>query len=152
MTSKRNAKKVKESVTVKTEIVFPNDTNPMGILLGGRLVEWMDIAAAITAQNHAENICVTAQINNIKFEHSSQVGDIIHITAKITRAYNSSMEIIVIAESRKSVNSKKQQIAIGYFTYVAINKVGEATIVPKLMPITKLEKQLFNSALNRKFK
>lgn len=150
MKNKSISKKVKQSVTIKTEIVFPNDTNPMGILLGGRLVEWMDIAAAVSAQNHAESICVTVQINNIKFEHSAKIGDIIHITAKITRAFNSSMEILVTAEARKAINSKQKQIALGYFTFVAINEDGIKTFVPKLIPISKLEKQLYTSALKRK--
>lgn len=46
-----------DSLIFKTEVVCPNDTNPMGILKGGRLVEWMDIAAAVSAQTHAEKIC-----------------------------------------------------------------------------------------------
>ena len=55
------------SETIKTEVVCPNDTNPMGILQGGRLVEWMDIAAAVCAQTHAEKICVTASIDKVDF-------------------------------------------------------------------------------------
>ena len=73
------------SETVKTEVVCPNDTNPMGMLQGGRLVQWMDIAAAVCAEIHAEKICVTAMINKVDFKHPAFVGDIITIRAKITR-------------------------------------------------------------------
>src|ERR1019366_1029322 len=83
------------SLTIKTEVVCPNDTNPMGILQGGRLVQWMDIAAAVCAQTHAEKICVTASINQVDFNAPAKVGDIITIRASLTRAFNSSMEIFV---------------------------------------------------------
>ncbi|MBK7816171.1 MAG: hypothetical protein IPJ60_00645 [Sphingobacteriaceae bacterium] len=89
-----------------TEIVCPNDTNPMGILQGGRLVQWMDIASAVCAQNHSEHICVTASIDSVKFKSPAKVGDIITIKARITRAFNSSMEIFVQAWAKKLEGSK----------------------------------------------
>ena len=80
-------KSPKDSETIMTQVVCPNDTNPMGILQGGKLVQWMDIASAVCAQNHAENICVTASIDSVKFKSPAKVGDIITIKAKITRAF-----------------------------------------------------------------
>lgn len=85
------------SATIKTEVVCPNDTNPMGMLQGGQLVYWMDIAAAVCAQVHSEKICVTASIDSMNFRAPAKVGDIITIQAKITRAFISSMEIQVRA-------------------------------------------------------
>ena len=90
-----------DSITVKTEVVCPNDANPMGMLQGGRLVEWMDIAAAVCAQTHSGKICVTASINQVDFNQPAKTGDIITITATITRAFNTSMEIFVQAFARK---------------------------------------------------
>lgn len=98
ITTKRKKQKTpKESETIMTEVVCPNDTNPMGILQGGKLVQWMDIASAVCAQNHAEHICVTASIDSVKFKTPAKVGDIITIQAKMTRAFSSSMEIFVQA-------------------------------------------------------
>ena len=94
------------SETIKTEVVCPNDSNPMGILQGGKLVEWMDIAAAVCAQTHAGKICVTASINHVDFNAAATVGDIVTIHATITRAFNSSMEIFVRSFARKVLHEK----------------------------------------------
>jgi acyl-CoA hydrolase len=88
------------SKTTKTEVVCPNDTNPMGILQGGRLVQWMDIAAAVCAQTHSGKICVTVSIDTVSFIRPAYVGDILTIEAKITRAFTTSMEIMVSAWSK----------------------------------------------------
>ncbi len=139
-----------ESNTTKTEVVCPNDTNPMGILQGGRLVEWMDIAAAVCAQTHAEKICVTASINHVDFVQSAMVGDIITINAKITRAFKSSMEILVKAYARKVLEGEHYLISEAYFTFVALNKIGESTMVNQFVPTTPEEELEFEAALGRK--
>ncbi len=97
----KNHKTPAESRITKTEVVCLNDTNPMGMLKGGWLVEWMDVTAAVCAQTHAGNICVTASINQVDFNTSARVGDIIKINAKITRAFATSMEVLVQAFARK---------------------------------------------------
>lgn len=149
-------KKVKQykppsaSVTIKTEVVCPNDTNPMGILQGGRLVEWMDIAAAVCAQTHAGKICVTASINQVNFNAAAKIGDIITISAKITRAFNTSMEIFVQAFARKVLAGKKYLISEAYFTFVALDADGKASLVIEVNPVTLPEKAQFNAALLRR--
>lgn len=110
------------SETIKTEVVCPNDTNPMGILQGGRLVQWMDIAVAVSAQTHADGICVTASIDNVKFYHSAKVGDILTIRARVTRAFNTSMEIMVEAFVRDVYHNNPKPLSLAYFTFVAIDK------------------------------
>lgn len=138
------------SATTKTEIVCANDTNPMGFLLGGKLVQWMDIAAAVCAQTHAENICVTASINAVDFLNSARVGDIIQITAKITRSYNTSMEIYTEAFARSVQRNKVHPISSAFFTFVALDDHGNLTSVPAVKPKTAAEKQLYNTALLRR--
>ena len=91
----KKIKTSKNSETIMTEIVCPNDTNPMGILQGGRLVQWMDIASAICAQNHAEHICVTASIDSVKFKTPAKVGDIITIKAIINYNITNILENII---------------------------------------------------------
>ena len=115
------------SETVKTEVVCPNDTNPMGMLQGGRLVQWMDIAAAVCAEIHAEKICVTAMINKVDFKHPAFVGDIITIRAKITRAFNTSMEIFVQASSRKVLTGKNIVISEAFFIFVAVVPIFDSS-------------------------
>ena len=76
-----------------TELVLPNDTNVFGNLMGGRLMYWMDIAAALSAQRHCNSAVVTASVDNISFENPIKLGNVVHIQAKISRAFNTSMEI-----------------------------------------------------------
>ncbi|MBK7310211.1 MAG: acyl-CoA thioesterase [Sphingobacteriaceae bacterium] len=138
------------SETIMTEIVCPNDTNPMGILQGGRLVQWMDIASAVCAQNHSEHICVTASIDSVKFKSPAKVGDIITIKARITRAFNSSMEIFVQAWAKKVRGQQAYLINESYFTFVALDDNAKPVAVPTVKPGSVSEKKQFADADKRK--
>jgi acyl-CoA hydrolase len=127
------------SETTMTEVVCPNDTNPMGMLQGGRLVQWMDIAGAICAQRHAEQICVTSYIDGLSFMASAKVGDIITVKAKITRAFNTSMEINVKAWSKNIHTKEASLINEAHFIFVAIGPTGTPVQVPSLKPVTDEE-------------
>lgn len=144
------AKTPSDSEIIKTEVVCPNDTNPMGLLLGGRLVQWMDIAAAICAQTHAEKICVTASIDHVIFKNSARVGDVISIKARITRAFTTSMEIFVEAHSRNVLSRETQLVNEAYFIFVALDSHAHVTPVIPVQPVTKAEKEKYSSALKRK--
>lgn len=150
MAKKIAAKKPADSLTIKTEVVCPNDTNPMGILQGGRLVEWMDIAAAVCAQTHAEKICVTALIDKVAFKSAAKIGDIITVKACITRAFHSSMEIQTQSFARKVLGSENILISEAYFLFVALDEEGKPGAVPSVKPITAGEKKLYADALVRK--
>ena len=71
---------------------MPNDTNTLGNLMGGNLLNWMDIAAAISAQRHCRRVCVTAAVNNVSFERPIRLADVVIIDAQVTRAFTSSMD------------------------------------------------------------
>ena len=146
----KKPKTPKASETIMTEVVCPNDTNPMGILQGGRLMQWMDIASAVCAQNHAEHICVTASIDSVKFKTPAKVGDIITIKAKMTRAFTSSMEIFVQAWAKKVISQKAYLINEAYFTFVAIDDYANPSEVPALKPLTVAEKKEYQNAEKRK--
>lgn len=141
-----------ESETIKTEVVCPDDTNPMKILQGGRLVEWMDIAAAVCAQTHSGKVCVTASIKQVDFYAAAESGDIITILAKITRAFNASMEIYVSAFARKVLGGKNCLISEAYFTFVAINENGKPVNAVQVKPVTAAERKQFAKAKIRKTK
>lgn len=140
------------SLTVKTEVVCPNDTNPLGILQGGRLVQWMDIAAAVCAQTHAEGICVTASIDNVHFYHSAKVGDILTIQAKITRAFNTSMEIMVEATARGVIDQTSRPLSLAYFTFVAIDEHAKKRTVAPVAVQTEEDEINYRQAGERKEK
>lgn len=138
------------SKVYKTEVVCPNDTNPLGILQGGRLVQWMDVAAAVCAQNHAGRISVTASIDTVSFKRPVQVGDVLYIMAMITRAFTTSMEIRVSVWSKNIQEKKKHEVSESFFTFVALDENGKATAIPGVKPRTNSEVELYNKALKRK--
>lgn len=139
-----------DSKTIMTQVVYPNDANPMGMLQGGKLVQWMDTASAICAQTHAERIAVTVSMDNVRFKKPAKIGDIVMITAKATRAFDKSIEIFVQAWSRNIFSNDVQLINEAYFTFVALDDNASPSILPILKPVTKEEKDLYEKALERK--
>ncbi len=138
------------SETIMTEVVYPNDANPMGMLQGGRLVQWMDTASAICAQTHAGRIAVTASIDKVEFKNPAKVGDIISINAKVTRSFDKSMEIHVRAWSRKVLSGEIYPISDAYFIFVALDDNANPALVPKLKPESAEEKSNYKDALSRR--
>lgn len=143
-------KTVSESVITMTEIVMPNDTNHFGNLMGGRLMYWMDIAGAVTAMKHAESPCVTVSVDNISFKNSIKLGDIVHIEAKLTRVFNTSMEVFIKVWGEDILKKNKYSSNEAYFTFVAINENSKPIPVVEVVPEKDDEKKLFEGALRRR--
>lgn len=144
-------KKVEESRTIMTEMIMPDDTNPLGNLMGGNLMRWMDVAAGICAAKHSESHVATASVDNISFHLPIPLGSVITITATVTRAFNTSLEVFcdVVTAEITGLNERRSNQA--YFTFVAIDeKTLSPTVVPKLSPQTEEEKQLFKGAIRRR--
>ena len=95
-------KTVKESHIIMTELVLPNHTNQLGNLLGGQLMHWIDICAALAASKHSNAVCVTASVDKIDFHLPVKLGDVVTLLASVNRTFNSSMEAGVKVD-RKSV-------------------------------------------------
>ena len=144
------AKSPADSETIMTEVVYPNDTNPMGMLQGGRLIQWMDTASAVCAQTHAERIAATVSLDKVVFKSPAKTGDIITIKAKITRAFNSSMEVFVQAWARRVLSRETKLINEAYFTFVALDEQAKPVAVPKVKPVSATEKLHYRQALARK--
>lgn len=140
----------KETAVVLTEIVMPNDTNTLGNLMGGRLLHWMDVAAAIAAQRHSRRVCVTASVNNVAFNEPIKHADVVTIEAKVSRAFSSSMEVFidVFVEELSSGERRKHNEAI--YTFVAVDQLGAPIGVPELVPETDIEKDRYDGALRRR--
>jgi acyl-CoA hydrolase len=144
------SKKASESLIIMTELVLPNDTNVFGNLMGGRLMYWMDIAAALAAQKHCNAPVVTASVDNISFESPIKLGNVVHIEAKVTRSFNSSMEVHMQVwgeDLRQQYRYKSNQ---AYYTFVALDPNNKPMPVPQLIPETDDEKRLFEGALRRR--
>ena len=143
-------KSPKESETIMTEVVYPNDANPMGMLHGGKLVQWMDTACAICAQGHAEKVAATVLVDKMLFKKPARVGDIITIKAKMTRAFDTSMEVFVQAWARKATSKDTYQINEAFFTFVALDDAAKPALVPQIIPDDALEQLHYEQALVRK--
>jgi len=143
-------KKPSESYTSMTEIVLPNDTNVFGNLMGGRLMYWMDIAAAIAAQRHCNAPVVTASVDNISFENPIKLGNTVHIEANITRAFNTSMEIHLKVWGEDLQQQYRYKSNEAYYTFVALDPNRRPRQVPQLVPETEDERLLFEGALRRR--
>ena len=143
-------RKATESLTMMTEIVLPNDTNVFGNLMGGRLMYWMDIAAAIAAQKHCNAPVVTASVDNISFENPIKLGNTVHIEAKVSRAFNTSMEVHLRVWGEDFTHQFKYKSNEAYYTFVALNPNRQPRVVPPLVPESEEEKRLFEGALRRR--
>lgn len=143
-------KKISESFTTFTEIVMPNDTNPMHNLMGGNLLRWMDIASGICGEKHANKIVVTAAVDNVSFSRPIKIGDIVTITAQVTRSFNTSMEIYIEVFKENYRSSERVKCNEAFYTFVALDDDGRPVAVPEVVPETDLEEKRFVSALRRR--
>lgn len=140
----------KDSYVMMSELVLPNDTNTLGNLMGGRLMHWMDIAAAIAAQKHCNCPVVTASVDNVSFNNPIKLGNLLTIEAKLTRAFNTSMEVYLRVWGEDLAAQYKYLSNEAYFTFVALDPNSRPRRVPDLVPETEGEKKIFDSALSRR--
>ena len=143
-------RKASHSITIMTELVLPNDTNVFGNLMGGRLMYWMDIAAALAAQKHCNAPVVTASVDNISFENPIKLGNVVHIEAKLTRSFKTSMEVHMKVWGEDLQQQFKYKSNEAYYTFVALDPHRKPRAVPELIPETEEEKKLFDGALRRR--
>ena len=144
------AKSPKNSFTIMNELVLPNDTNTLNNLMGGRLLHWMDIAAAISAQKHCNNIVVTASVDNVSFQHPIKLGDVITIEAQVTRAFTTSVEVRLSVWAENIPSGSRVKSNEAFYTFVAIDSEGKTIPVPAIQPESEEEHKLFDGALRRR--
>ena len=143
-------KSPKESYTIMNELVLPNDTNTLNNLMGGRLLHWMDIASAISAQKHCNRIVVTASVDNVSFKAPIKLGDVVSIEAKVSRAFTTSVEVRMDVWAENIPSGTRVKSNEAYYTFVALDSDGNTVTVPELIPETVEEKILFEGALRRR--
>jgi acyl-CoA hydrolase len=146
------AKPPRESHVEMTELVLPNDTNQLGNLLGGRLMHWVDIAAALSAQRHSGRICVTASVDEMSFLGPVKLGQVVRLRASVNRAFHTSMEVgvRVIVEDFRTGDTR--HVSSAYLTFVAIDEFGHGVPVSALAPETADEERRFKDAQDRREK
>lgn len=140
----------RESAVVMTEMVLPNDTNTLNNLMGGKLMHWMDVVAAIAAQKHSNSIVVTASADNISFKEPIALGNVVTLKAQVTRAFNSSMEVFIEVTAEDIPANKKVMTHRAFFTFVAVDDNNKPSRIPELVPETTEEIENFEGALRRR--
>jgi acyl-CoA hydrolase len=147
---KNHSRTPKDSFTVMNEIVLPNDTNTLGNLMGGRLLHWMDICAAIAAQKHSNQIVVTASVDSVSFKEAIHLGDVVTLEAQVSRSFNSSMEVYLEVFAQNIPRNERVRCNEAYYTFVALDSRNKPVKVSELVPETEIEIQRFEGALRRR--
>ena len=126
------SKNPKETFASTTRIVMPNDTNTLGNLMGGNLLNWMDVAAAISANRHCRRVVVTAAVNNVSFDRPIRLADIVIIESEVTRSFNSSMEVYLEVFVEDSATGERSRCNEAMYTFVAVDQLGAPIGVPEI--------------------
>lgn len=150
MGEKMISKKVKDSQVEMRELVLPNDTNPLGTILGGKVMHLMDIAAAMAAMKHSGKTVVTVSVDHIDFLSPIKMGQIVLIKASVNYVHKTSMEVGVKVWAEDFKTGKRTHTSSAYFTFVALDEKGKPTQVPKIIPETDEEKRRYREAQKRR--
>jgi len=134
-----------------TEVVLPQDSNPLGYILGGRVMHLVDIAAAIAAHRHSNSYVVTASVDYLDFRNPVRIGDLIILKSQVNRVFNTYMEVGVKVFSENVLTGERKHTTSAYVTFVAIDeKTGKRKAAPQLLVRTAEEKRRYREALGRR--
>ncbi len=152
MSAQRGRKKVDESVVTMTELVLPHHTNQLGNLLGGQLMHWIDICAAISSAKHSQRVCVTASVHRIDFHYPIKLGNVVTLIAAVNRAFKTSMEVGVKVFTESHKEGTRIHSNTAYLTFVSVDDNGKPVDTLEIVPETDEEKRRFEEALQRRKK
>jgi acyl-CoA hydrolase len=141
---------VRDSQSEMTELVLPNDANPLGALLGGRLMHWIDLAGAMAVHRHARSYAVTASVDHIDFLVPVQVGDLVILRSSVNRVFHTSVEVGVKVFVENYIADTAQHVASAYLTFVAIDAKGNRLKVPAVIPETEEQQRRYDDAGRRR--
>jgi acyl-CoA hydrolase len=141
---------VRDSQSDMAEIVLPNDANPLGALLGGRLMHWIDLAGALAAHRHSRHYVVTASIDHLDFLFPVRVGDLVILRSSVNRVFHTSMEVGVKVWVENYIADEAHHVSSAYLTFVAVDKNGKHVAVPAVIPETEDEQRRYQDAGRRR--
>jgi acyl-CoA hydrolase len=145
-----NARPVSDSQSERSEIIFPGDTNALGNLFGGRLMQFIDLTGAMAASRHARAVTVTASMDHLDFVAPVKVGDLLILKASVNRAFRTSMEVGVKCMVEDIREQKLRHVSSAYLTFVAMDSDGKLLPVPQVLPETAHQKRRFEDAGRRR--
>jgi acyl-CoA hydrolase len=139
-----------QTETIMTQVVQPNDTNPIGSLHGGTLLYWMDECSAIAATKHSRAVVVTVSVDGVSFSKAIEIGSFVTIKAKVTRTFRTSMEVFIEVWAENIPKNTKIKSNEAYYTFVALSEIGHPIPVPEIHPETEQEIRLYDGAIRRR--
>lgn len=125
-------KRVEDSLTEQSHLIFYRELNSSDRLFGGQLLEWIDEIAGLVAKRHAEGNVVTAAIDNMHFKAGAVLGDTVYLRGRLTYVGRSSMEVRIDSYVEKP-DGTRRMINRAYFVMVATDENGKAVPVPGLI-------------------
>jgi acyl-CoA hydrolase len=147
---KPRSKSPRESATTMIQIVLPNDANPLGNVLGGRVMHWIDMAGAVVAIRHSRRPVVTASMERLDFHSPIRIGQMVHLTGSLYYVGRTSMLVGVEVFSEDPVTGSKTHTSTALLTYVALDGKSRPIPVPRLNPESGEEKMRFKEAGKRR--
>lgn len=132
------------------ELVLPNDTNTLGNLMGGRLLHFMDVCAAIAAQRHSNRTVVTASVDSVDFRGAIQLGEVVVLEATVNRAFTTSMEVGIDVWAEDTSTGTKRRCNRAFYTFVAVDQSGRPIPVAPVEPETDEERERYEAAARRR--
>jgi acyl-CoA hydrolase len=145
---KIKGKRPSESEIIMTELAIPNDANILGNVLGGRVMHWIDLAAATAAHRHCRALCVTAAIEGLSFLNPIKVGHLAHLKARVAYVGKTSMVVKVEVHSEDMDTGEKKKTSEAYLTFVCLDNNGVPRLVPPLILETPEEEAECEKAKN----
>ena len=141
---------VRDSQSEMVEIVLPNDANPLGNLLGGRLMHLIDMAGALAAHRHSRSYVVTASMDHLDFLAPVHVGDLLILRSSVNRAFRTSVEVGVKCWVENYIADTKRHVSSAYLTFVAVDRDGKHLPVPPIVAETADQKRRYEDAGRRR--
>jgi acyl-CoA hydrolase len=150
MTETPATRAVRDSQSERSEIIFPADSNALGNLFGGRLMQFIDLVGAMAASRHARAFTVTASMDHLDFVAPVKVGDLLILKSSVNRAFRTSMEVGVKAMVEDVREQKLRHVSSAYLTFVAVDSSGKRLEVPQVVPETPHQIRRYEDAGRRR--
>lgn len=143
-------KAVRESISEYSELTLPNDANPLGNLLGGRVMHLVDMAGAMAAMRHARRPVVTVSVDSLQFLHPVHISELVILRSSVNRVFRTSLEVGVKVETENLLTGQRLHTCSAYLTFVALGDDRRPAQIAAVIPETEEEKRRYREAGERR--
>ncbi len=123
------------------QLMQPEHANNLGNVHGGWIMKLVDEAGALACMRHAQRRVVTVAIDSMQFRKPIKIGDLVLLTAEVTYAGHTSMEVEVLVHAENPITGERIETNTAYLVYVALDDGGRPVPVPPLLAETDAERQ-----------